>query len=381
MSTKILAVILASFAFGCSAAYAQDSRGTITGRVVDSTGAIVVGAEVRVTNKETGAVSTAHTNESGLYTASYLVPGTYDVSVDFSGFKKTERLGVQVRVSDVLDIEFKLEVGSAAETVEVKGGTPLLEASNVSLGQVVEERQIQDLPIQAGNANELVLLTPGVVNSTNLRQRKSSFNSASSQFTTNGNALYSNEYTIDGIPDTFFNGGGSPLIAFQLPENSVSEFKVQTSSFDAVTGHTPGAVLNTVSKGGTNQYHGELHEWIINAALDADTFFQNASGGAKPEYQDNRYGASLGGPVRIPKVYNGKNKTFFFFGWEGNQWGKPTANSTRSTIRSRRRPRPMEGSAGRRLRRTSFPRTASIPLQNRSSPTTPHRTRWEPRRD
>jgi hypothetical protein len=165
-----------------------------------------------------------------------------------------------------------------------------------------------------------------VVNSTNLRQRKSSFNSASSQFTTNGNALYSNEYTIDGVPDTFFNGGGSPLIAFQLPQNSVAEFKVQTSSFDAAVGHTPGAVLNTITKSGANEVHGELHETMINAALDASTFFQNASGGAKPEYQDNRYGAAIGGPVFIPKVYSGKNKTFFFAGWEGNQWGKPTAN-------------------------------------------------------
>ena len=202
----------------------------------------------------------------------------------------------------------------------------MVEASNVTLGQVVEERQIKDLPLQAGNANELVLLTPGVVNSTNLRQRKSSFNSASSQFTTNGNALYSNEYTIDGVPDTFFNGGSNPLIAFQLPQNSVAEFKVQTSSFDSTVGHTPGAVLNTITKSGTNEYHGELHENMINAALDASTFFQNASGGAKPEYQDNRYGAALGGPVRIPKLYNGRNKTFFFAGWEGNQWGKPTAN-------------------------------------------------------
>src|SRR5262249_22300675 len=112
----------------------------------------------------------------------------------------------------------------------------------------------------------------------------------------------------------------------QLPENAVSEFKVQTSSFDAAVGHTPGAVLNTVTKSGTNEFHGKAHEWLINSALDASTFFQNASGAPKPVYQDNRYGASLGGPVRLPKVYNGKDKTFFFFGWEGNQWGKPTAN-------------------------------------------------------
>lgn len=325
MSTKTLAPILVLLVLCCAPLRSQESRGTITGRVVDASGAVVAGAEVRVTNKETGATATARSNGAGNYTIPYLLPGVYDLSADFTGFKKTETPGIQVRVNDVLRIEVRLEVGTATETVEVKGGAPLLEASNVSIGQVVGERQIADLPIQAGNANELVLLAPGVTNSTNLRQRKSSFNSASSQFTTNGNALYANEYTIDGVPDTFFNGGGSPLIAFQLPENSVSEFKVQTSSFDAALGHTPGAVLNTISKSGANDFHGELHEWMINAALDADTFFQNASGGAKPQYQDSRYGASLGGPVHIPKVYNGKNKSFFFVGWEGNQWGKPTA--------------------------------------------------------
>jgi len=317
----ILAMVLGSLSSG-----AQESRGIIAGRVTDPSGAVVAGVDVRATNQQSGVVAVARTNDAGNYTIPYLVPGVYTVSATFAGFKKTEKPGIEVRVGDMLNVELRLEVGNAAETIEVKGGAPLLEASNVSLGQVVQERQIQDLPIQAGNANELVLLTPGVVNSTNLRQRKSSFNSASSQFTTNGNALYSNEYTIDGVPDTFFNGGSSPLIAFQLPENAVSEFKVQTSSFDAATGHTPGGVLNTVTKSGTSQYHGELHEWIINSTMDAATFFQNASGGAKPEYQDNRYGASLGGPVSIPKVYNGKNKTFFFYGWEGNQWGKPTAN-------------------------------------------------------
>ena len=325
MSTKTVPALLA-FALMSIPLSAQESRGAISGRVVDPSGAVIAGAEVRAINQETSVAASARTNEAGNYSIPFLAPGVYKVTADFSGFKKTEKPGIEVRVGDVLSVELRLEVGSSAETLEVKGGAPLLEASNVTLGQVVQERQIQDLPLQAGNANELVLLTPGVVNSTNLRQRKSSFNSASSQFTTNGNALYSNEYTIDGIPDTFFNGGGSPLIAFQLPENSVSEFKVQTSSFDSTMGHTPGAVLNTVTKSGSNEYHGELHEWIINAALDASTFFQNASGGAKPEYQDNRYGASLGGPVRIPKLYNGKNKTFFFFGWEGNQWGKPTAN-------------------------------------------------------
>jgi len=308
-----------------SAAWGQESRGAITGRVTDPSGAAVAGVEVKATNRATGAAVSARSNDTGNYTLSYLLPATYDLTADFTGFKKLQRQGIEVRVGDLLSVDLTLEVGNATETVEVKAGTPLLETSNVSLGQVQDEHNITNLPVQAGNANELVLLTPGVANSTNLRQRKSSFNSASSQFTTNGNQLYANEYTIDGIVDTFSNGGSGALIAFQLPENSVSEFKVETSSFDASLGHTPGAVLNTMTKSGTNDYHGEMHEWMINAALDADTFFQNASGGAKPNYQDNRYGAALGGPVRIPHVYDGRKKTFFFFGWEGNQWGKPRA--------------------------------------------------------
>jgi len=305
---------------------AQEGRGSITGRVVDSSGAVVAGVEVRVRNAETGAAASARSNESGNYTVLYLLPGAYDLSAEFAGFKKMEKRGIEIRVNDVLNVNVQLEVGSATDTVEVKGGTPLLESSNVSIGQVMDQHRIENLPVQAGNANELVLLTPGVVNTTNLRQRKTSFNSASSQFTTDGNALYANEYTIDGVPDTFSNGGNIPLIAFQLPQAAVSEFKVQTSSFDAGMGHTPGALLNVISKSGTNSYHGELHEWLINSALDSSTFFQNASGGAKPVYQDNRYGASLGGPIHVPKFYNGHNKTFFFYAWEANQWGKPTAN-------------------------------------------------------
>ncbi len=325
MSTKTICTLLFSI-LTSTAIQAQEGRGSITGRVMDSSGALIAGADVRVTNTATGATASARTNESGNYTIPYLLPGTYNLSAAFAGFKKTEKPGIEVRVNDVLNVEVKLEIGNATETLEVKGGTPLLEASNVSIGNVMDQHSIENLPVQAGNANELVLLTPGVVNSTNLRQRKTSFNSASSQFTTDGNPLYSNEYTIDGVPDTFSNGGNIPLIAFQLPSSAVSEFKVQTSSFDAGMGHTTGALLNVISKSGTNQYHGELHEWLINSALDASTFFQNASGGAKPVYQDNRYGASLGGPVSVPKLYNGRNKTFFFYAWEANQWGKPTAN-------------------------------------------------------
>ena len=161
MSTKTFASILTLIVLAGGPARAQESRGTITGRVVDPSGAVLVGAEVRAVSKETGGLLSARTNDSGSYTLPYLVPGVYNLTAEFNGFKKTDRADVAVRVNDVLTIEFRLEVGNATESVEVSGGAPLIEASNVTLGQVVEERQIKDLPLQAGNANELRAADPG----------------------------------------------------------------------------------------------------------------------------------------------------------------------------------------------------------------------------
>ena len=331
MRAKLIATILfSSLCLTSPRALAQESRGEIDGRILDPSGAVVVGANVVATNPATGTSAAAKTNQDGIYSIAYLLPGTYTVEVEMTGFKKLERPGIEVRVNDKVNLELRLEVGATAETVEVTGTPPVLETNEVSLGQVVDKRRIDDLPLQAGNAEELVLIAPGVVNTTNLRARKTSFNSASSQFSTNGNALYSNETTLDGVPDSFASpSNGStgpatiPLVAFQPPQAAVSEFKVQTSGFDASLGHTPGAVVNLMTTSGTNDYHGELHEWFSASTLDAPWFFQNAAGGLKPEYQDNRYGASIGGPVWIPKVYHGKDKTFFFYAWESNQWGKP----------------------------------------------------------
>lgn len=173
-----------------------------------------------------------------------------------------------------------LELGSHTESVQVSAVTPLLESSNVSLGQVVDQRRLTELPIQVGNAEELVLLIPGVVNTTNLKARKTSFANAASQFSTDGGAQFSSEFTIDGVPNTFSAGStpNNPVVAFQPPQFAVSEFKVQTSAFDAGVGHTPGALVNLITKSGTNEFHGEVHEWLINSALDAPTFFVNKAG-------------------------------------------------------------------------------------------------------
>ncbi len=316
----LFALVLLSLA--PRALHAQDTHATINGRVTDASGAIVPNATVRVQNTGTGTVVSAKTNGSGIYNVPFLTPGVYVVTAEMQGFKKSERPDIELRVNDAVDVDFHMEIGSFTESVTVSAAPPVLDTESASQGAVVDTRRIQDLPLQAGNPAELALFTPGVVNSTNLRARKTSFNSASSQFVTDGNQLYSNEFTIDGVPDTFASNG-TPLVAFQPPQFAVSEFRVQTAGYDAAVGHATGSVINLVTNSGTNTFHGEAHDFFSNSYLDAPTFFQERAGLRKPEYQDNRYGASIGGPVLIPHVYKGTNKTFFFYAWEANKWGKP----------------------------------------------------------
>src|SRR5436305_5640588 len=311
--------LLCAFSF---TVFGQDTRGSILGRVTDATGANVAGADVHVSNLSTGVSVTAKTNDSGNYNVPYLTPGMYTVSAELAGFKKVVRENVQVRVNDSVELNMSLTVGDVAESVEVTADTPLLSTAEASLGQVVDERRVMELPIFSGNAMEFTLLAPGTVNGTDMRLRKAPFNNAPSQFSTDGSGLFNNEFTIDGVTNTF-SDSVNVRVAFSPPQASIGEFKVQTSAFDASLGHTTGSVVNVSTKGGTNDIHGSAWWWLRHSALDTPDIFQNRSGAKLAVYQDNRYGLSAGGPVRIPKVYNGKNKTFWFFTWEANKFGSP----------------------------------------------------------
>ncbi len=300
----------------------QESRGTILGRVTDTTGSVIANAEIRAVNNATQAAAASRTNEAGNYTIPYLLPGAYTLTVETAGFKKYQRDGIQVRVSDTLEVNVQMVVGDVSERVEVTAATPLLETSLVQLGQVVDQRRVTELPIQAGNAFELVLLAPGVANATDMRLRKAGFNNAPSQITTDGNPQYSNEFTIDGVTNSF-SSGTQPRVAFSPPQTAITEFKVQTTSFDASLGHTTGSAVNVSTASGTNQLHGELHHWFSSSALDSYDLFQKRDGLRKPVYADNRYGGSVGGPVYMPRMYDGRNKTFFYYTYEANKWGGP----------------------------------------------------------
>lgn len=330
MSRNVCALFCSLF-LATSAFAQQDARGTIVGRVTDVTAANVAAAEVRTTNTATGLTISIKTNESGNYTVPYLAPGVYSVAVESAGFRKSVRDNVQIRVGDIVEVNFEMAVGDVTESVNVTGETPLLATAEASLGQVVDERRILELPIFSGNAMELTLLAPGTVNGTDMRLRKAPFNNAPSQFSTDGNSLFNNEFTIDGVTNTF-SDGTNVRVAFSPPQASISEFKVQTSSFDAAVGHTMGSNVNVSTKGGSNEIHGSAWWWLRHSKLDTPTIFQNRSRQKLPIYQDNRYGLAAGGPVVIPKLYNGKNKTFWYATWEANKFGDPNVGAATSTV-------------------------------------------------
>src|SRR5215471_14995876 len=303
---------------------AQETRGAILGRAADSSGGAISGAQVRAVNTATGVEVTTTTNESGNYVLPYLLPGTYTLQTQASGFKKSIREGIELRINDRVELNIELEVGQVSEQIEVRADTPLLDTATSSLGQVVDQRRVLDLPTFGGSVMVLVQLAPGVINTTDMRLAKAgSFSiNKNSQVATDGAGQYNNEFTLDGVPNTQAEGG-SLRVGFIPPAAAVSAFKVQTAPFDASAGHSVGSVVNVSTKSGTNQVRSQA-EWALrNSMFDAPNIFQNRSGQGIPHYTDNRWGLAAGAPVFLPKVYNGKNRTFWFYGYAGNHFGVP----------------------------------------------------------
>lgn len=324
-----------------TAGFGQDARGSLLGRVTDASSAVIAGAEVTAVNSATSVKAAAKTNAAGSFILPYLLPGSYRLTVEITGFKKFVQDNIQVRVNDSVEVNPQLEVGDTTQSVEVTAETPLLSTAEASLGQVIDERRATELPLFAGNAMDLVHLAPGTVNGTNLRLRKAPFNAAPSQFATDGNGNNNNEFTIDGVTN-IYSDGTAPRVAFSPPQTALAEFKIQTSAFDASLGRTIGSTVNVSTKAGTNQFHGEGHWWLRNRVFDSLTIFQNRAGQKAAVYQDNRYGASAGAPVIIPGVYNGRNKTFWFYAWEANKFGDPNVGQATNTV-------PVEASRGGNL--------------------------------
>ena len=290
---------------------AQEFRGSITGRITDPKGAALVGASVSVKNVETNIAATATTNEDGAYNFPLLQPGKYRLTVTLQGFKEGQRDDIELRVADRLTLDVRLEVGTATESVQIVGSSPALETGSVSAGTVISSQQISELPLTEGTAYQLVTLAPGIFYTGNPLFTGPTSNGNLAAFRSNG-ATGRNQITLDGSPNYAFDGA----VGFSPPSDAVQEFKVQTSVFDAQQGYSAGGTVNVAVKSGTNSLHGSLWYFNRDRSRTANNFFSNRIGQERPERTYHRFGGVAHGPVYIPKLYNGRDRTFFLFSHE-----------------------------------------------------------------
>jgi Carboxypeptidase regulatory-like domain len=289
--------------------------GTIVGTVTDPSGAVVPSAKVTVTQEGTGFTRTVNTNASGYYVVPSLNPGAYSLGAVASGFQKYSQKGITLQANESATVNVALKVGATTQTVTVEAGAALVNTTTSTLNEVVDQRRMVDLPLNGRNAAALTLLVGGVVNSND-----------------NGGADQGSQKTFPGAMTVSTNGSRQNTINFQLDganyndeytnvnqpfpfPDAVQEFSVQTSNYTARYGENSGGQVNVVTKSGTNQLHGDGFEFVRNAVFNARNFTEKK----RDQLKRNQFGGTVGGPIVIPGVYNGKDKSFFFFGYQGTR--------------------------------------------------------------
>src|SRR5215472_14256871 len=305
----VVAIAFATPSFG-------QTFGQITGLVTDSSGGVLVGAEVTVTNPQTSFTRTENTNDSGLYTFLNLLPGLYNVKVSAQGFQGAIRNNVELQVQQTARIDFQLHVGAVSEAVEVQGGAPLLATENATVGTVIDNQRIVELPLNGRNFLQLVALSPNV-NATfadgGAAVSRQGGDRSSQNFAVAGMRREFNYYTLDGVANTDVDFN---TYTFLPSIDALQEFKVQTGVYSAEFGHEASQV-NISTKSGTNEYHGALFDFLRNNDLDARPFGFTTKVPVSAPFKWNQYGFTLGGPVQIPKLFSGKNRLFFLSNFEG----------------------------------------------------------------
>jgi hypothetical protein len=308
--------------------HAQEARGTISGKVLDTNQASVPGAQVKITNVAMGTTVSVVTNDSGLFQAPYLLPGAYRVQVEIKGFKKYVREGIRLQVNDTVEIDVALEIGDVGESVTVSADAPALETSSGSLGTVVDSRRVAELPIPHGEPFKLIGLAGGVSYTRDPRLDRPFEPTHIVGYSINGTLANRSDITIDGVPSTSTANANEVIASFVPPQDLIQEFKVQTATFDASFGNTEGGVTNLSIKSGTNDFHGTAYWTKLTPGTFANDFFANRTKTPLPDFTYRRLGGTVGGPVWIPKVYNGRNRTFFMYGIEQIPESRPRNNGT-----------------------------------------------------
>src|SRR5437867_9133833 len=314
-------LLLTVIGLTAGAASAQEFRATVTGRVTDPDGLAMPGVTVSVINPRTNEVATAVTSTEGVYSLPFLRPGLYTVTAELQGFRKYSQDGVQLEVGQTVTLNMTMQVGSISETVTVIGESPLIETSKADRGMVIDNQRVTELPLNARNPFMLSYLAPGITYNGPAIYQRPFDNGAIADWSINGGQNRNNEFLLDGAPNNSIQGGNN--IAYVPPVDSVQEFKIVTNSYDAQYGRTAGGVVNVSLKSGTNELHGSVYEFARRKELDSTEYFFKVNNQKKPDHKLDQYGFQLGGPVEIPGLYDGRNKTFFMFSYEGYKEATP----------------------------------------------------------
>ncbi len=311
---------------------AQSYTAVIRGVVTDATQAAVPSAKVTAIEANRGVAHPTTTDSAGRYLITALPPGSYTLTVEAPGFRKYSRGPFDLQVQQQATMDANLSLGEVATTVEVESSAPLLNTTIATLGQVVENKYILSLPLLGRSPLSLIVLAPGL-NPVNTQAG----GQANTNFVANGTRNSTADVLLDGMSVTNVEqNSGITELKYQPSVDVVQEFKIQTNFFSSEFGNTGGAVINIVTKSGTNNLHGSVHEFHRNSALNANNWFSNRAGRDLPDFQRHVYGGTVGGPVWLPKLYNGRNRTFFFYDYEGTrQENATTRTATMPTLLER----------------------------------------------
>jgi len=295
--------------------FSQGITGDILGTVQDSTGGVVPAAKVTLTAVDTGLKFEATADESGAYLFAQLKPGHYSLQASKEGFQTATVSDIDLLVGQRPRVDITLQVGAVTQSIEVSaGGVQLLDTQTSTMGQVIQEKPVQELPLNGRNFIQLAVLSPGVAPIDNGVSPATTWVGQSNVTTSVAGLRESNEsFLVNGIESRNARFGS---VGLRPSPEAIQEFKAQTSDFSAEFGRSA-AIINTQLRAGTNTLHGSAYEFIRNSSLDASDFFLNLAGAPKPQFQQNNFGASLGGPMVLPHIYNGRDRTFFFINYEG----------------------------------------------------------------
>jgi Carboxypeptidase regulatory-like domain len=329
MSAFPRTIVLSVFmCLATTSAWSQEFRATVSGRVTDPAGLAIPGATITATNVGTNEVATAVTSADGVYSLPFLKPGVYSISAELSGFRKHTQDQVPLQVGQAVTVNITLQIGSVAETVTVTGESTLLETTKADRGMVIDNQRVTELPLNARNPFMLSYLSPGITYNGPAIYQRPFDNGAIADWSINGGQNRNNEFLLDGAPNNSIQGGNN--IAYVPPVDAVQEFKIVTNSYDAQYGRTAGGVINVSLKSGTNNFHGTGYEFARRKEFDSNEYFFELNNRPKPNHKLDQYGFQIDGPVTIPGLYDGRNKTFFMFNFEG--YNEATPNPATYTV-------------------------------------------------